>query len=231
MPHVWKEATCTEPRTCINCGVRNGKALGHTFNRDTCIVCGAKDPNYVPPETFEDNKYYEIVEEAQFSNSIGYTILIKKVLARQNVQVSATLIAYDSNGDVIGKSSDDIILTAGEVNYFRFSFEQNISKATIEASYKSDGDYWMAGDRDAVEMVKYNQSGDYLYITFKQTKENLGSFAKYKLLFYKGNKIVDTDWGYFSVYAENLSGKDTTDVTKTWVYGVKFDKIEYIFEP
>lgn len=231
IPHEWREATCTEPRTCVNCGIKDGSALGHTFIRDTCIICGAKDPNYVPPETFEDNKYYQIVEEAQYTNSIGYTILVKKVLARQNVQVSATLLAYDSNGDVIGKSSDDIILTAGEVNYFSFSFEQNISKAKIETSYKSNGDSWSAGDRDAVEMVKYNQSGDNLYITFKQVKENLGSFAKYKLLFYKGDKIVGTEWGYYSISVENLSGKDTTDVAEIWVYNKKFDKIEFIFEP
>lgn len=34
--HKWKEATCTEPRTCIVCGETEGKALGHRWDEATC---------------------------------------------------------------------------------------------------------------------------------------------------------------------------------------------------
>ena len=27
--HEWKEATCTEPKTCTKCGETEGEALGH----------------------------------------------------------------------------------------------------------------------------------------------------------------------------------------------------------
>ncbi len=29
--HAWKEATCTEPKTCSRCGLTEGEPLGHTF--------------------------------------------------------------------------------------------------------------------------------------------------------------------------------------------------------
>lgn len=27
--HKWKEATCTEPKTCVYCGMTEGEPLGH----------------------------------------------------------------------------------------------------------------------------------------------------------------------------------------------------------
>lgn len=46
MSHEWKEATCTEPKTCTKCGEIEGEALGHTWvgatcaEPQTCSVCG-----------------------------------------------------------------------------------------------------------------------------------------------------------------------------------------------
>ncbi len=34
--HVWKEATCTEPKTCSECGETEGEALGHDWKEATC---------------------------------------------------------------------------------------------------------------------------------------------------------------------------------------------------
>lgn len=195
-----------------------------------------KDHEYAEPEietedTFEHNKYYDVEETAQFKNSIGYTILVYKVLAKQNVSVSSTMLAYDASGSVIGKSTDDIVLTEGKYNYFRYSFESDISSAKLEPGFTAKKDSYLVGERNAVEMVSYNQSGDDLYITLKQTGDKLGSFSKFKLLFYKGDNIVDTEDGYFNIYAQNLNGKGSQDVASIWVYGTDFDRIEYIYEP
>lgn len=44
--HTWTEATCTEPKTCSECGETEGEALGHTWVDATCAepkhcsVCG-----------------------------------------------------------------------------------------------------------------------------------------------------------------------------------------------
>ena len=181
--------------------------------------------------TYEHNEYYDIVETSSFQNSIGTTIVIHKVLAKKDVSVSATLLAYGSDGNVIGKSSDDIVLTAGQNNFFRYSFEGDISSASIQANAQAKKDSFMTGERNGVEMVQYNQTDDDLYITFKQNVDELDYFAKFKLLFYKGDKIIDTEDGYFNIYAENLNGNGATDVAKIWAYGIDYDRIEYIFEP
>ena len=181
--------------------------------------------------TYEHNEYYDIVETSSFQNSIGTTIVIHKVLAKKNVSVSATLLAYASDGSVIGKSSDDITLTEGKYNFFRYSFDGDVSSAKIQANAQAKNDSFMTGERNAVEMVQYNMSGEDLYVTFEQTGDELGSFAKFKLLFYKGDRIVDTEDGYFNIYAENLNGKGSTDVASIWVYGTDFDRIEYVYEP
>ena len=181
--------------------------------------------------TYEHNEYYDIVETSSFQNSIGTTIVIHKVLAKKNVSVSATLLAYASDGSVIGKSSDDITLTEGKYNFFRYSFDGDVSSAQIQANAQAKNDSFMTGERNAVEMVQYNMSGEDLYVTFEQTGDELGSFAKFKLLFYKGDRIVDTEDGYFNIYAENLNGKGSTDVASIWVYGTDFDRIEYVYEP
>lgn len=34
--HEWKEATCTEPKTCSKCGETEGEALGHSWEEATC---------------------------------------------------------------------------------------------------------------------------------------------------------------------------------------------------
>ena len=33
--HTWVEATCTEPKTCSECGETEGEALGHQFSEAT----------------------------------------------------------------------------------------------------------------------------------------------------------------------------------------------------
>jgi len=44
--HIWSEATCTEPKTCNECGKTEGEASGHTWVEATCAepkhcsVCG-----------------------------------------------------------------------------------------------------------------------------------------------------------------------------------------------
>ena len=187
----------------------------------------------VDPGTYDSNIYYDIVETASYSNSIGSTIIIHKVKAKADISVSSTCLAYAGDGTVIGKSSDDIVLTDGEYNYFKYVFDHDtdVSKATFDYNAQPKNDSFMIGDRKCVEMTTYNVSGDDLYLTLKQTGDDLSTFAKFKILLYKGNSIVGTEDGYFNVSAENLNGKGTTDVAKIWVFGEDFDRIEFIYEP
>ncbi|MBQ2383900.1 MAG: hypothetical protein II290_07660, partial [Oscillospiraceae bacterium] len=44
--HDWVDATCTEPKTCRNCGETEGEALGHNYVVTTgiCSRCGGRAP-------------------------------------------------------------------------------------------------------------------------------------------------------------------------------------------
>ena len=181
--------------------------------------------------TYDHNEYYDIVESSSYKNSINHTILIDKVLAKKDVSVSGTILAYGEDGGVLGKSSDEIVLTAGQYNYFRYSFNNDVSNASFQMNAQAKEDSITVGERNAVEMVQYNQTGNELYITFKQNVDKLGYFSKFKLLFYKNDKIVETEDGTFSVYAENLNGNGITDVAKIHVFDLDYDRFEYIFEP
>ncbi len=181
--------------------------------------------------SYENNGAFDILERASYKNSIGTTIIVHKVKGKKDVSVSATMLAYDAGGNVIGKSTDDIVLTKGENNYFLYRFDGDVSNAKFEVTASTKSDSIMTGTRSAVVMDSYNKSGDDLYLTLKQVGDSIGSFARFKLLFYKGGTIVHTEDGYFSIYAEGLTGKGTTDVAKVWVYGVDYDKVEFIYEP
>ena len=38
--HSWTDATCAEPKHCVNCGLTEGDALGHNYENGACTVCG-----------------------------------------------------------------------------------------------------------------------------------------------------------------------------------------------
>ena len=191
-------------------------ATSDEFNKDASqaepAAESAADSSNAPEQTentYEHNAYFDIVEVASYKSSIGSTHIIHKVLAKSNVTISATLLAYGTDGNVLGKGTDEIILTEGKYNYFHYLFDSD----------------------NAVEMVQYDISGDSLYVTLQQTGDSLGAFAQFKLLLYKGDTIVDTEENFFNISAQNLNGKGSTDVAEIWVYGVDFDRVEYVYEP
>lgn len=187
-------------------------------------------PTEATENTYEHNEYYDIVESSSYSNIIGYTVVIDKVLAKKDAEISSNIIAYDTSGNVIGKETDRIALTAGCYNYFMYTFESDISSASFTKSYSLYNSYTLNGDKNAVELATYNYAGTSLYLTFNQVGE-ISYFSKFKLLFYKNDTIVYADDGYFSTYTENLTGAGSTDVADFWLYNVDFDRLEYIYEP
>lgn len=45
--HDWIAATCTSPKYCLRCNTTEGEALGHSYNGKECTRCYQKDPSYV----------------------------------------------------------------------------------------------------------------------------------------------------------------------------------------
>ena len=210
---------------------RTTAAKSTTKKQTTTAAEKTEAPAEESENTYQHNALYDIVDAAVYRNSIGSTVFVHKLLAKKSATVSCTLLAYAPDGSVIGKSSDEIILTEGKTNYFRYEFSADLSEATFQTNAQAKKDSFMIGERNAVEMTQYNQSGDQLYLTLEQTGDDIGSFAKFKLLFYKDDKIVDTEDGYLSLYAPNLNGKGSSDVASVWVYGTDYDRIEFMYEP
>ena len=199
--------------------------------KDTSNSQSSVRENNSTDSNFEHNEYYDVVDTFTSVDMIGATTIIYKIQAKQDVSIESSVLAFDSDGNVIGKSTDDIILTNGKSNYFKYYFDTDITNAKLQPNMEVKNDSFLSGKRNAVEMVKYNLSEDNLFVTFKQVTDKIGTFAKFKLLFYKGDKIVGAEDGYFSTYAKNLKEKDSTDVASIWVFGIDFDNVEYIFEP
>ncbi len=182
-------------------------------------------------ESYDSNPYYDVVEEATLENILGHTEIIHKVFAKEDASFTATAIAYDSNNNVVGKATDTITLTKGEYNYFHYTFSSNVEDSTLDVT-ASLTDNYLEGPRHFVEMVASNISGDHLFITFKQLTDSIGSFAKYKILYYKDDKIIEAKENYFSGLSVNLQGIGSTDVADIWLLGnTDFDRFECYFEP
>ena len=45
--HNFKDATCTDAKICKICGTKEGNALGHDYQNGVCTRCDEKDPDYV----------------------------------------------------------------------------------------------------------------------------------------------------------------------------------------
>lgn len=201
-----------------------------SINTESEINDEEENVNEGANDTYESNKLYDIVDSAIINSGYGYTHIIYKVTAKKTTSAEMSMIVYNEEGDVVGKSSDQINLIKGNNNFFLLSVSGDITDCTFDIKYSEKSSYRQS-DIVSVEMEKYNVSGYDIYITFKQVAEDIDTFSRFKILYYKDGKIVDSNSGYFSVYAENLDGVDSTDVAQLFVTNKDFDEIEYIFEP
>lgn len=46
--HTYRDADCTTPKTCTDCGYTRGSALGHNYVDGICDRCGETDTTYLP---------------------------------------------------------------------------------------------------------------------------------------------------------------------------------------
>ena len=189
-------------------------------------------PTIPAEEGYYHNEYYDVVEIVYMTNQYDSKYLIHKVLAKKDATIEGAVTVYSSDGSNAIDYTDTIILTSGKYNYFEYSLRDDLpDDFDVDAQFSVEKEYQYMGDRNAVEMVKYNTHGYYSYVTFKQVSERLGSWAKYKILYYKNGQIIDTAYSYFTSSGVGLSGKGSTTVETLWTYGIDFDYLEFIFEP
>lgn len=83
--HSWKEATCTEAKTCTVCNKTEGSAKGHDFAEGICTRCGAKDPDYNEPELIDGMRpEFKSAMDAYETFMAEYCEFMKKYKANPN---------------------------------------------------------------------------------------------------------------------------------------------------
>ncbi len=190
------------------------------------------DPTPVPTEepanyTYESNQYFDVIDTYTYKSG-RYTYIIHKILGKaDNTDVDLTMFFYDKNDDVIDKCTPDVTVNNGYYNFITYwTEEKDFDHYTISYTGRKG---WRDGDPDPVKMVKYTKKGKKAMITFEQTGQ-IGSFAEFKLLFFKDGKLVDHDSSYFNVYVKQLTGVGSIDVAEVSV-SEDFDTIEYYYGP
>ena len=72
--HLWKEATCTEPRTCQSCGETDGEPLGHEpsqadyWTASRCLRCGEE----LSPPLTPDFEAHDLVINTESGTTMNY---------------------------------------------------------------------------------------------------------------------------------------------------------------
>ena len=197
-------------------------------NKTSDTADAADSLNGIPK--LKDNNDFKVVKSYKYSK-YSHTYYVYKVEALKTIDASVKLIISDKKGNILDTAEDSISLTKGKQNYFRLSVDNKFTDETNSFVFKSSSsDPFWYGAEDAVKVVRYNQSGDTLYVTVKQTKDGLGDFAQLKMLFFNNGNLVSTEECDYDIDAEDLNGKGTESLMEIWVYGVTYTDIEFFFQ-
>lgn len=178
----------------------------------------------------KDSSEYEVVGSYTYEY-FGYRHFIYLVDAKKTAEIELKLLIKDKKGNVLDTAEDRISLTKGKKNYFDLVFKDEFfdSDNSYTLTSKSVTSYHK-GAEDAAKVTNYNKSDNTLYITVKQTNEDLGSFAELKMLFYKGDKLIYSEDCFYDVYAEDLEHKGDEAIMGVSIYGVDYTSIEFYYE-
>lgn len=151
--HVWTEATCTEPKTCTECGEIEGEALGHNMVQESmnerqrelvCTECKKTETISVKDINKESLELLEGTWEAK-----------KKYNGLEDVPVDAPFyFTFTADGSV--ESGLEVNPGTGSVTYRRyddwlsmFYFEVEVNGAKYDVTYQTEEDlmFWWHRDR------------------------------------------------------------------------------------
>ncbi len=105
--HTWAEATCTQPRTCTECGETEGEPLEHEWTPatleapKTCVNCGATEGEAVTCKQFEMEKLIG----SGWDRWVTYSdsIICGKRLSDHSIEVGF----YDYDGNLLNSFTRD----------------------------------------------------------------------------------------------------------------------------
>ena len=154
--HNWEDATCTQPKTCKECGETEGEPLGHDYTNFICTRCGDKNYDMLKNINFytmqSDQNYnpsHMWITVTSYDFSTGtVTVDLNSNLFYQferNYLKTYTVIADSSQQISFGiESSEMLTYQSGDCLYFQGvypwiieSIDQQDEKVVVKTSGKS----------------------------------------------------------------------------------------------
>ncbi len=189
-------------------------------------------PTPTPVPTKEPKLSFDDLEIKEYSYDLYGTteyFLVIKNLTDYTFDLSANVIAYDKENDMIGATDGEIdVLGPGETSIMPLFF-MNVSgidhidysgmKYTIDPYYKPV----ISG-----LSVKESQKGSNLILAVTNNNDYPAEFVEaYALFFDKKNKLIGYDSQYFTDDASEIKPNDT--IIQQLTSFKKFDHVEYYF--
>jgi len=185
--HEWKDADCTNPKTCTGCEETEGEALGHQFSQATyqtpaqCSVCGITEGDVLTPDFqsygIETDLYAPgdstdyITESGENSDIIGHVVLTsyditssyKEIEARDGYECRVAVFDVEFGSDALTSGVNSLFYVTDYYNTKLFS--ENIDHTNPVYSVANVN---INGENRPVyvsQMGEYNVSGDKLNFT------------------------------------------------------------------
>jgi len=109
--HNWKDATCTEPKTCSVCDAAEGEAAGHSFTDFCCTVCGTAEGAAVINGT---ELYDDLADAFESAVSGDKVVLLADIIGTTTYTVGPQQnIEVDLNGYMLRNTAGDTLVSDG----------------------------------------------------------------------------------------------------------------------
>ena len=171
--HVWKEATCTESRSCRKCNKVIGSALGHTTTSGICSRCGENFSKWKVGEYTDEfkqptgKKYMSVDSYGTFSNSATTNSTLYAILQIDKDNIGIMMWEYGNyllKGTFDYENYDITILDEKGTKYY---FDGIIYKSGTRV-------YFDDSDREAVLQLLRNNNTLKIYL--KSTKYSISTY-------------------------------------------------------
>jgi hypothetical protein len=187
--HTWADATCTEPRTCTECGETEGEALGHEWvdatctEPKTCSRCGVTEGEALGHKLSEAN-----YQDAPVCSVCGETVGEPLEADFEKYNLTDKFVSVDEEVDCICSCSDDSSYTT--TGKLTFSNYQSFPSGVPEKA----GNFTINDALPEEEGYEYKV----VDVTIKFYDENCEKY---------GVSIVDCDEDYYDIvfHDENLN--------------------------
>ena len=171
--HVWKEATCDEPKTCNKCQETKGNALGHTTDSGICSRCGENFSSWEIGEYTDEfnqptgKKYMVVDTYGTFSNSATTNSTLLAALQIDQDNIGVMMWEYGRNllkGTFDYENYDITILDEGGAKHY---FTGTIYKSGTRVYFK---------DSDRNTVLNLLRANNELKIYLKSTKYSISTY-------------------------------------------------------